>query len=111
MSASEKVTLNEFYGKLNKTSLQELYSGSATVKMPNGSFKELKYSQMSDEQKAAAIDNVMSNNSGYAKIYILTSTGRCKYYAGDTEYKALKKLGITKNVYKKTKALNGFVAT
>ena len=111
LSASEKVALNEFYGKLNKTSLQELYNGSATVKMPDGSFKELKYSQMSDEQKAAAIDNVMSNNSGYAKIYILTSTGRCKYYAGDTEYKALKKLGITKNVYKKTKVLNGFVAT
>jgi hypothetical protein len=78
------------------------------VKMADGSFKELTYSQMTKEQKKAATDNIMSGNSSIAKIYILTSSGRYRYYTTDSEYEKLKKLGITTNIYKK-KDKEGFV--
>lgn len=111
LTASQKTTVNQMYGKLNNDDLNSLMSDGkkAKVKMPDGTFKELKYSQMTDKQKKAAIENIMSNNSSISKIYILTSSGQYKYYASDSEYSELKKLGVTKNVYRKTKKLSGFV--
>ena len=111
LTSNEISKLNVLYGKLNKDSLSRFYSNSmkVRVKMADGSFKELTYSQMTKEQKRAATDNIMSNNSSIAKIYILTSSGRYKYYTTDSEYEKLKKLGITTNIYKKTKDKEGFV--
>ena len=111
LTASQKTYVNKMYGKLNNADLTALMNDSekAKVKMPDGTFKELKYSQMTDKQKKAAIETIMSNNSSISKIYILTSSGQYKYYASDSEYAELKKLGITKNVYRKTKKLSGFV--
>ena len=51
----------------------------------------------------------MNENAGYAKIYILTDSGKYKYYATDSEYQELRKLGITKNVYRQTGKTSGFV--
>ena len=63
---------------------------------------------MNEEQKRAAINSVMSNNSSLAKIYILTNSGEFKYYATDSEYEELRKYGVTKNIYRKTDKLSGF---
>ena len=64
---------------------------------------------MTDKQKATVIDRIMLNNSRIAKTYILTSSGKYKYYASSEEYNELKKLGITKNVYKKSEKYDGYV--
>lgn len=110
LSSDERTKLNTLYGKLNKSKLTKFYNNSlkVKVKMENGTYKELTYSQMNDEQKKAAINNLMSNNSSLSKIYILTSTGKYKYYASESEYEELKKLGITKNIYIKTNNKSGF---
>lgn len=50
----------------------------------------------------------MSDNSRIAKAYILTSNNICKYYTTDEEFAELKKLGVSKNVYKKTSKYSGF---
>jgi TonB-linked SusC/RagA family outer membrane protein len=75
----------------------------------DGSYSELYYSQMTDKQKGAATRTIMSGNSAYAKIYILTSSGEFKYYASKDEYEELRRLGIIKNIYRKTDKLKGFV--
>lgn len=110
LNAEERTKLNTLYGKLNGQKLTKFYNNSLKVKVKtdNGKYKELAYSQMNDEQKKAAVNNLMSNNSSLSKIYILTSTGRYKYYANESEYKELKNLGINKNVYKKTDDKSGF---
>jgi len=64
---------------------------------------------MTDTQKASVINRIMNENAGYAKIYILTDSGKYKYYATDSEYQELRKLGITKNVYRQTGKTSGFV--
>ena len=103
--------LNEMYGQLNSVDLKELQSNSKTykVKQANGTFKNLRWSQMTDKEKATIIDRIMTDNSGYAKIYILTDSGEYKYFATDAEFKALRALGITKNVYRKNNKQSGFV--
>ena len=94
LSASDVQKLNSFYGKLNSVTLTNFLNDKAkyTVEDENGERKELTYSTMSDAQKKAVIERIMSNNSQYAKVYILTSSGKYKYYASDSEYEALKKL-------------------
>ena len=111
VSNNDRLLLNEFYGNLNSKDLNDLMNNKVKVKVKNdtGTYDKLYYSKMTDKQKKAAIENIMSNNSSLAKIYILTNTGECKYYASDSEYAELKKLGVTKNVYRKTNKLSGFV--
>ena len=111
LSAEETEELNIWYGKRNKDTLTKFLNNQTTkkVKTDSGEYKELKYSQMSEKEKGAAIDSIMSTNSTYAKIYILTRTGEYKYYASDSEYEQLKKLGITQNVYRKIGNKTGFV--
>ena len=58
---------------------------------------------MSDLQKARVIDRTMIKNAEIAKIFAWTQMGH-KYYANDTLWQTLRKLGI--NVYKGDK---GFV--
>jgi hypothetical protein len=110
LKTSEIESLNKYYGKLNKKSLNDLLNNRAKIKVKNknGTYSELKYSQMDETQKAAAFAQLMSKNSDYAKIYILTNKGY-KYYASDSEYQMLKSLGISKNVYRKTSNKVGFV--
>lgn len=103
--------LNEYYGKLNKDTLNKLINNKVTYKVwdeKKKSYVELKYNKMTDAQKKTVIERIMNDNSLKAKIYILTSTKNYKYYASESEYKELKALGI-KNVYKKTDKLQGFV--
>ena len=111
LSASEVTRLNQFYGKLNSKSLSSFYNNRVKQRVQNedGSYSELYYSQMTDKQKGAATRTIMSGNSAYAKIYILTSSGEFKYYASKDEYEELRKLGIIKNIYRKTDKLKGFV--
>lgn len=113
LSNEDKLRLNQFYGKLNKKNLNSLFNNTITVRVEteNGTYKDLKYKDMNDEQKKNAINNIMSDDASLAKIYILTNTDKYKYYASDSEYNELRKLGITKNVYRKTDKLKGFVKT
>ena len=110
LTAQDIEELNRYYGLLNKKSLSDLTSNrqKIRVKTENGDYVVINYSKMTKEQRGAAIEQVMSKNSTYAKIYILTSKGY-KYYASDSEYETLKKLGITKNVYRKTSDKEGFI--
>lgn len=103
--------LNTYYGERNAKELKDFINGKTKyrVETVNGDYKLLSYRTMTDAQKKAVIERIMSNNSRFAKIYILTKDGKYKYYASDSEYEELRKAGIVKNVYRKTKKLEGFV--
>lgn len=110
LTTSEIIELNMYYGELNKKDLDRLMTDKDKYKVLNdkGVYVTLAYSKMTEEQKATVIKRIMSNNSSYSKVYFLTSKGY-EYYATDSEYKALRELGITKNVYHKTKNKEGFI--
>ena len=110
LNASDVQQLNIYYGELNKKDLAELTSNKMSYKVRNedGTYSKLRYSQMTETQKRAAFEQIMSKNSSYAKIRILTSQGYY-YYASDSEYDALRKLGYLHNVYKETNKTKGFV--
>lgn len=111
LSASDKSKLNEYYGELNNKLLTELMSNKKTYKVwdeKQNKYVEIKYKAMTESQKKTVIERIMNNNGQVAKIYILTSSGDWKYYADDSEYIELKKLGL-KNIYKKTSTKEGFV--
>ena len=109
LTAREIENLNKYYGQLNKSELEILMKDGKkyTVEDENGKRKEMFYSQMDEKQKGAAIEQVMSKNGTYAKVYVLTTKGYDYYASGET-YKALRELGID-NVYKKTSKKEGFV--
>ena len=112
LSTTDLEKLNMLYGKLNKSTLQNLTSNKQKYKVydeKTNSYKELYFRNMTDKEKAAAIKQIMSKNSDYSKVYILTSSGKYKYYASENEYKELVKLGIKQNVYRKTNNKEGFV--
>jgi hypothetical protein len=101
--------LNTYYGTLNKQELEILMSNKKSYKVlddENGKYVEIKYSKMTDKQKKTVIERIMNDNGQISKVYVLTQFGY-KYYASESEYEQLKKLGI-KNVYKKTDKLEGF---
>lgn len=102
--------LNEYYGKLNKKSLNELYGNSVTYRVldeKTGKYVDLKYSQMTTEQKKNVINRITADNANLAKVYIYTKSGGKYYTKSDTEYDKLKALGIT-NIYKSTKNVSYF---
>lgn len=108
----EQVTnLNQYYGKLNQKDLQDFLSNKTkySVELSDGTRKELTYSKMTEAQKKAVIERIMSNNGQLAKVYILTSSAGYKYYASDSEYDKLKDAGIITNVYRKQGKYDGFV--
>lgn len=109
LTAKQTEEVNKYYGQLNKVDLDLLFTDKikCNVEDANGKYKELKFSQMNEKQKGAAIEQIMSKNGTYAKVYMLTSNGYDYYATGDT-YKRLRELGID-NVYKKTKTKEGFV--
>ena len=109
LSISDIQELNKFYGKLNNSDLEAFVSNRTyyKVKDEKGNYKTLRYKDMTDKQRKAAFEQIMSKNSSYSKVYILTSKGY-KYYASASEYNELRRLGIN-NVYKQTGNRSGFV--
>ncbi len=110
LSTKEKSVLNQKYGQLNKKYLTEFVNNKTkrSVKMPDGTFKELYYKQMTDDQRAYAFKGIKSENAKLAKIYVATTLKGMKYYGTKTEYQRLKENKITKNVFIKTKTTEGF---
>lgn len=92
--------LNEFYGKLNNKRVTDFINDKTKrrVLLDNGKYKELYYSQMSNEQKRSALDGITKENAEYAKIYTWTKSGH-KYYCSSAKRKELLKLGINTNIY------------
>lgn len=110
LSAGDISKTNAFYAKLNKSELTKFINNRDVYSvLVDNKYKTLRYSQMTTEQKATVFERIMSNNSSLSKIYILTSNNSYKYYASDSEYSELRKLGITRNVYRQTGKLTGFV--
>ena len=115
LSAKDVATLNEKYGTLNKADLKEFVSNRKLYRVKavdkNGNdlnyYKILTYSQMTSEQRKSVINRIMANNAKIAKIYVWTSNGH-KYYANESEYSELAKLGIYKNVLLENKRQTGF---
>lgn len=111
LSTIEQDKLNEYYGGLNQTDLNNfIYSNKKyLVENKNGKRVELTYNRMTDEQRTAVIKRIMSENAKYAKIYVATSKGYKYYTRSQTEYDRLKQLGLT-NVYLSAKpVVNNFV--
>lgn len=102
----DRITLNKKYGELNKDSLTKIKSQRHDVEMPDGKYKTLSWDQMSDKQRARVLNRTMTHNADLAKIYVWTQIMGKKYYASDSLWKDLKRLGIATNVYKGDK---GFV--
>lgn len=103
LNAKHTQEVNEYYGKLNKQSLDELINNRQSYKVwdeKKNEYVTLKYNKMTDKQKKTVIERIMNDNSQTARIYMLTSNYGYKYFANDSEYYKLKKLGI-KNIYKK----------
>lgn len=110
LNAKDLDVSNRKYGELNKKALDELRKSNKKyrVQMEDGSYDEKSFSKMSDKQKKAVINRIMTANAKYAKIYIYTLNGG-KYYAEANEYEELKSLGIRINVYRKIGKKNGFM--
>lgn len=102
----DRLALNKKYGELNKESLAKIKSQKHKVEMPNGKFQTLSWDKMSDKQRASVLNRTMTRNADIAKVYVWTQTMGNKYYASGSLWEELRKLGITKNVYKGDK---GFV--
>jgi len=104
LNSKDVAALNRMYGQWNAEDLVEFYDNRArySVLMPNGKYKSLTYNQMTPEQRKNAIQNLFSKNAQYAKTLAWLQAGNT-YYAGDSEYVALKKLGISGKLYKGNK--------
>lgn len=111
LSREDALTLNQFYGKLNAKDLDDFMFGRTkyAVEDEDGDREELSYSKMTDKQKKAVIERIMSNNSQLAKVYILTSSHGYKYYASDSEYERLRAAGVIRGVYREIGKNKGFV--
>lgn len=94
-----KKVLNEFYGKLNKETLNNLSKQSFKVQMSDGTYKTLSWDKMSDEQKANVINRLMSRNAEAAKVWYWTTQLGYKYYTSSSNIKALRDLGLDKNLF------------
>lgn len=106
-----RTELNTKYGQLNKESLTSFINNQLKVEILDDTNKRVSktYSQMTDAERGRAIKSLMQKNSTYAQVYVWTQVEGHKYYTSDSEYQALRKLGITKNVFRKTNSLEGFV--
>lgn len=110
LNAVQISQLNEYYGKLNSTSLAKLFENRQTYKVWNDEKKKyetIRFNAMNDEQKKNVIERIMNDNAKVAKAYVLTNNGY-KYYTNENEMKYLQSLGI-KNIYKETKTKEGFI--
>lgn len=110
LTTKEKSALNQKYGLLNKKYLTDFVNGKTKHRVPmsDGSYKELTYNQMTDGQRAYAFKGIKSETAKLAKVYVATELKGMKYYATKSEYELLKSNKIMKNVFIKTKSLEGF---
>lgn len=100
LSTHDTAKLNKQYGEWNAKALTDFYSNKSRHRVNvNGTYQELTYNQMTDKQRKAVANNIMTTNANYAKILAWLSKGN-KYYASDAEYEALRKLGVKGNLYK-----------
>ena len=107
LSAKEVNEINKAYGEWNAQALELFYKNQKRVRIKVGNtYKTMSYNQMNDAERKAAVQQIMSKNATYAKILAWTKKGN-KYYASADEYKELRRLGITSNLYRGTK---GFVS-
>ena len=86
--------------------LSQLKQQKHYVEMPNGKYSTLSWNQLSDAQKALVISRAMTKNAEIAKIIVWTQELGKRYYASNTIWETLRKLGFVKNVYQGDK---GFV--
>ena len=100
-----KKTVNEMYGKLNSTTILELQKQKHRVQQANGKYAVLAWDKLTDEQKKSVINRQYEHNADVAKVYAWLQEGH-KYYASETMYAELRKLGIVKGLYRGDK---GFV--
>lgn len=110
LSDEDVVKLNQKYGQLNNEVLTKFFNNQVVVRVQNedGTFDELRYNQMTDEQRASAYNSLTSKNATYAKIYVWTQAGN-KYYATNEIFDTLRELGIRQNVYREVGKKTGFV--
>lgn len=110
LSGEDVVKLNQKYGELNNKILTQFFNNKILVRVQNedGTFSELRYNQMTDEQRANAYKSLTSKNATYAKIYVWTQAGN-KYYATNEMFDILRELGIRQNVYREVGKKTGFV--
>ena len=111
LNTAQVAQLNKMYGQLNAQYLEDFVNNKTKYKVQteNGTYKTLSYSQMTSEQIKNVINRIMTNDASYAKIYVYTNYMNGKYYASEDTYTILKKLGISKNVYRETTKYSGFV--
>lgn len=102
----DRIQLNEKYGQLNQRSLQKIKSQKHRVEVSDGKYSTMSWDRMTAEQRKDLVDKEMTKNAQYAKIWYWTQVLGNKYYASDTQWTELRKLGITQSVYKGGK---GFV--
>ena len=102
----DQTSLNKKYGELNKASLAKVTSQKHYVQMPNGKYQTLHWDKLSDKQRKNVLSRVFTDNADIAKIYVWTQVMGNKYYGSSSQWKELKALGITRNIYKGDK---GFV--
>lgn len=111
--SKQKAMANQLYGEWNKRDLDKFYSNKTKyrIQMEDGTYKELRYKDMTNTQRKAVTERIMSDNSNLAKIYVYTQVIGSKYYASESEYEKLRKAGIKTNIYKenKKKKLTGFM--
>lgn len=110
LSGEDVVKLNQKYGELNNKILTQFFNNKIVVRVQNedGTFDELRYNQMTNEQRANAYNSLTSKNATYAKIYVWTQAGN-KYYATNEMFDILRELGIRQNVYREVGKKTGFV--
>lgn len=110
LSGEDVVKLNQKYGELNNKILTQFFNNKIVVRVQNedGTFSELRYNQMTNEQRANAYNSLISKNATYAKIYVWTQAGN-KYYATNEMFDILRELGIRQNVYREVGKKTGFV--
>lgn len=107
LSAREVAELNKAYGEWNTTMLKLFYSNQLrkSTQMDNGTYRELTYSQMTEDQRRRAVKSIYEKNAEYAKIQAWLKAGNA-YYASDNDYMELKRRGVKGLLYKGNK---GFV--
>lgn len=107
LSAREVAELNKAYGEWNATVLKLFYNNQLrkSTQMDNGTYRELTYSQMTEDQRRRAVKSIYEKNAEYAKIQAWLKAGNA-YYASDNDYMELKRRGVKGLLYKGNK---GFV--
>lgn len=102
LNAKQVNELNQAYGSWNAKDIADFYQNKTAITIKVGNvYKVMRYNQMTDGQRSQAVQQIMSKNATYAKIKAWTEAGN-KYYASATDYIALRKLGITTNVFRGT---------